>query len=523
MSMTESRLRPTVPIAPPKPDRTVAWLALCTAVLSIGAFVYFSVRGVTLSYADSISHLEIARRVVDSPTADLTQLGGVWLPLPHLLSLPFIWLDSLYFSGFAGSVVSMIAYVVTCVFLYKITYTLTGQKLAGIVTAAVFALNPNVLYMQSTPMTELLLFACMAAMVYNAQRWIQTGQDVYLIGAGISSLLGSMTRYEAWVLLAALLIVMIIAARRKGYGYTRSEGSMLAFVAIGGLGAASWLIWNQLIFGNGLGFLYGEYAKPSLWVGAAEVAVGNWWVALQSYSIAVVDNLGLALIVLAGIGFIGLLVRRLFSLAVFPTMALLVLFPFFVVALESGQRPLHVAEVSGDLYNVRFGLLMILPAAILTGCLVYLCFGYKVWERIVASVVLTCAAVFGIASFVQPGGIITLKEPLAFAAASHTTLSDEASVYLRQYYDTGDILMESFGNELVLFDAGITPQRNIYEGSYRLWEPALKDPAAQHVRWIVMRGGDQPDKVSTALNASSALGQYSLVYQNDTYQIFKER
>jgi len=527
MLIIESRPKPAVvhdtDSMQPATDRTVWWLALCASAMSVGAFVYFLVQDVTLSYADAISHLEIARRVVDSPTADLTQLGGVWLPLPHVLSLPFIWLDGLYFSGLAGSIISMAAYVVTTVFLYRIAFHLTGQKLAGIVAAAFFAFNPNVLYLQSTPMTEVLLFACMAAMVFYVQRWIQTGQDTHLIGAGVSSMLATLTRYEAWILLAALLIVMVVVAKQKGYSYARGEGSTLAFIAIGGVGIVAWVVWNQLILGNGLGFLNGEYAKPSLWVGAAEATVGNWWVSLQTYSLAVVHNLGLFTIIIAVIGLVGVFVRKMFSLSYLPALALLVLFPFFVFALESGQRPLHVEEVSNDLYNVRFGLLMILPAAILVGCAVTLLIGYDVWTKVVAGVAVAGAVVFALASFMQTDGIVTLKEPLAFAEQTHTTLSAEAGAFLRQQYQGGDILMESFGNELVLFDAGITPSDNIYEGSYRLWEPALENPSAQHIEWVVMRAGDQPDKVYDALNESSAMDQYELVYQNSDYYVFKER
>ena len=42
-----------------------------------------------LNYGDAIAHLHIARRVFDSHRPGLSQLGSVWLPLPHLLMIPF--------------------------------------------------------------------------------------------------------------------------------------------------------------------------------------------------------------------------------------------------------------------------------------------------------------------------------------------------------------------------------------------------------------------------------------------------
>src|SRR5580692_8055029 len=70
----------------------VAWaVALGAALLSVAAYVITVRRHGVLLYIDSISHLEIARRVVSSTSPGLAQLGYVWLPLPHLLMLPFVW------------------------------------------------------------------------------------------------------------------------------------------------------------------------------------------------------------------------------------------------------------------------------------------------------------------------------------------------------------------------------------------------------------------------------------------------
>ncbi|MET0979867.1 MAG: glycosyltransferase family 39 protein [Candidatus Saccharimonadales bacterium] len=196
-------------------DHVIRWIAVIASVISVIAFFYFQALGVTLSYKDAISHLDIARRVIDSPTTGLAQLGGVWLPLPHILAMPFIWIDALYYSGFAGSIVSMLAYVGTSVLLYKIVYSLTNHQLASVVAATIFMTNPNVLYMQSTPMTELLLFACMAGMVYGMQQWAITDQSKYLVGAAVAGLMGTMTRYEAWVLLAVMTVLVVYIAWRK--------------------------------------------------------------------------------------------------------------------------------------------------------------------------------------------------------------------------------------------------------------------------------------------------------------------
>jgi hypothetical protein len=55
-----------------------------------GAIVWSWRHGALLNYGDAVAHLHIARRVFDSHQPRFSQLGSVWLPLPHILMLPFV-------------------------------------------------------------------------------------------------------------------------------------------------------------------------------------------------------------------------------------------------------------------------------------------------------------------------------------------------------------------------------------------------------------------------------------------------
>src|SRR5579862_7513626 len=80
-------------------DYTAWGVALTAAVISLVAYVIVVRLHGVLLYVDSISHLEIARRVVSSTSPGLAQLGYVWLPLPHLLMLPLVWVGAFYHNG----------------------------------------------------------------------------------------------------------------------------------------------------------------------------------------------------------------------------------------------------------------------------------------------------------------------------------------------------------------------------------------------------------------------------------------
>ena len=71
--------------------------------LAFMALIFCFSRGYLLLYGDAVAHLGIARRIFDSRHPGLVQFGGVWLPLPHLLMLPFVQKMAWWQSGLAGA------------------------------------------------------------------------------------------------------------------------------------------------------------------------------------------------------------------------------------------------------------------------------------------------------------------------------------------------------------------------------------------------------------------------------------
>src|SRR6267142_360551 len=100
----------------------VAAVATIAAVLSIASFLYFFANDMTNVYGDGVAHVNIARKVVDSPDDSLwrryIQIGSPWLPLQTVLMLPLVTNDWLWRTGTAGSIVSMISFVVAALSLY---------------------------------------------------------------------------------------------------------------------------------------------------------------------------------------------------------------------------------------------------------------------------------------------------------------------------------------------------------------------------------------------------------------------
>ncbi|WP_067468128.1 glycosyltransferase family 2 protein [Actinomadura macra] len=510
-------------------DPVLALVTLAAAALSVGALLHHLRHGAVLAYDDAVSHLLITRRVIDSPTGGAAQLGAVWLPLPHLLALPFSWQDDLFRAGFGGTVISMLGYVITVRYVYLIALWMAAgharlaprprDRAAGAAAAGLFALNANVLYMQSTPMTELLLFACIAAAVHHLQAWCRNGRYAQLAMASAATVAATLTRYEGWLLAAAVLAVIVYVVVRSGRGYAYMEAHLAFFSIAAFSGIMAWAGWAYVIFGDPLCWYSGEYAKPSLWVMAGDENVGALATSARTYALAVVHDLGYPTLAasVAGLAAYGWR-SRLRPPAVAPY-ALLVFAPFFVCALYSGQRPLHVPEVHGDSYNVRFGLVMVLAVAIFAAYLVSL---VPSRPHVLARARGTVAAGVAATAFAVPG-TATLAEPLSWESGTRGQGARDAARWLRTHYDGGTVLMENYGNEAVAFESRIPIGRILYEGSFRLWERALADPAGSRVRWIYARTlAGSPDRTWRRLrDAPSSLRGYALVYQDADQRVYR--
>jgi hypothetical protein len=139
--------------------RVAGWSAAAAAIGGTIVALHYARLGLTLSHYDARGHLVVARRIVDSITPGWQQIGAVWLPLPHLLNAVPVQIDFFYRTGASGVAISIVSFALTAGAIAWIVVAITESALAGAAAIAVFVVNPNVLYLQATPMTEPLLLA----------------------------------------------------------------------------------------------------------------------------------------------------------------------------------------------------------------------------------------------------------------------------------------------------------------------------------------------------------------------------
>jgi hypothetical protein len=192
------------------------WVGRLALLLGLAAAFAYARAGLTLSHYDAKAHLVVSRRILDSITPGWEQIGAVWLPLPHVLNMLPVQLDVLYRTGAFAVLVSVVSLALGAAAIAAMVMRLTGSRTGAVLGALLFVGNPSVLYLHATPMTEPLLFGTTLVCAWLLTEWatapglaVPRALGWWMVGA-------SLTRYEAWPIVGALVSLALVARWRRG-------------------------------------------------------------------------------------------------------------------------------------------------------------------------------------------------------------------------------------------------------------------------------------------------------------------
>ncbi|MBI2018022.1 hypothetical protein HYS92_03140 [Candidatus Daviesbacteria bacterium] len=507
-------------------------LLIITLVLigvAVLSFIYFYSNGLGLAYNDARSHLNIGRRVVEGLKPGFAQIGSVWLPLPHVLMIPTIWNDFMWHSGLSGALVSMISFVATGLLIYKFLERLGVGLLGRFIGVAVFVANINVLYLQSTAMTELLLLFTMTASTYDLMVWSKTNRIVNLVRSAFWVMLSTLVRYDGWFLLfitALLIFININIAEKVSVknllkNFRKSEGMILLFFTLAGFGVFLWLLWNLLIFKDPFFFAYGQYSayaqQGQLEDAGKLITKGDWLLSLKFYVYALAYNSGTFSAVLGIFGLIAIwLDKKIITLVKVAVFALIAPFLFNILALYLGHSVLFIQGLSGDVwFNVRYGLMMMPSIAIFVGFLV---------DRLKSFRVVLIGLLLFVTFFqFQSADTVTIDD--ARVGSSQKNVS-EVSGWLSENAKEKDgfILISAASHDAIIFSSGLPMKKFIHEGTGKYWESATTNPE-RWARWIIMRSYDDNDQTWKTVSKTPDIKSYNLVEKYpfaDIYELKSE-
>ena len=481
------------PSSIPHGDHDTRWVALVACCASLTSLLRYFRAGDILLYGDAVAHINIARRVFDSRTPGLLQLGTVWLPLPHILTMPFIFNRAMWETGVGGSIPSMIAYVFAVVGVFRLArrvarnadFSPAVDRGIAWTAAALFGLNPNLLYMQATAMTEALYLALFVWAVAHFLEFFGEGEtavrempdstprSLWKCGACVAG--ACLTRYDGWFLAAVLCMWMAWLWLRSG-AKAHSLPALAKFVLLAAGVLVLWLAYNSIVYRNPIEFANGPYSARAIerktftlgappHPGTGNPALATAYFVKSGASNVAEGRMQFAWLLLALAGSIAAwLSGRRNSAA----LLLWVPVPFYALSVAYGSVPIFTPDWwPYSAYNVRYGL-QLLPAF---AVFVPFVLAWIVRRSHLASVRGACvltSAVLLIASY----ALVWRATPVCYREAwinSRTRIALESQLarQLRRLPPESSFLMYLGSHVGALQQAGIPLARSVNEGNHR--------------------------------------------------------
>ncbi|HSK44091.1 MAG TPA: glycosyltransferase family 39 protein, partial [Candidatus Binatia bacterium] len=482
-------------------------------------------------YGDAVAHINIARRVFDSRTPGLFQLGTVWLPLPHLLDIPFIVNGRMWQTGLGASIPSMIAYVAGALGVVRLVGGLASRSSAWI-AALIYALNPNLIYMQATAMGESLYLALFVwSAVYFAEFVCQARDDAEQSGkslkkCGLLVSAAMLIRYDGWFLAAVIATIAATLLWRVRQHAQALRRGLRNFLLLSGSTAALFLLYNQIAFHNALEFANGPYSARAIQERSKTASMpsypGEGSPRDATLQFLKVSRLNMAenrseFLLFHG-AFIAMLASLYFARRYLPWAILWTPLPFYVLCIAWGSVPIYHPEWwPFSYYNVRYGL-QLLPAVA-----VFAALGCEFLTRFFRPRYVALAAALVIAASyhsVWDATPICLREAQV-NGTDRMALDRQLAELLKTFPASATFMMNCGAHPGATQMAGMPLHRVLCESSSRLWNAALKQPA-RSADYIIAFPGDEvaravhdfPQELETVATIGTPSQPKALIYRS---------
>jgi hypothetical protein len=483
--------------------RVGAIAGLVQAIFSVFAWS----NGWLLLYSDAQSHLTIARRLIDSQEPGFAMLGTVWLPVPHLLLAPFTANFTLWTTGFAGAILGVGAAAVSAGALWRITQRIGFPTRTRVVVLVVFCLNPSILYLYSTALTEPVLIASLLAATAGLATWIYSpvprSMGQLAVFVGIPTGAAVLSRYEGWAFVAAASLFVLVTSWRRWQSWKYSIGLVLSYLAVPVSCVTWWVSYNWVVFGDPLSFARDQYSAAAQQQQLVDLGLlptkSNLGLSVHVYNWDVVAMAGVPILALAAAGAMILVIRRGLD-----TSALLVwltgfVYPFAVISLYLGQTAVrNEHSLPFGYFNLRYAAPAMAFFALLVGFAVMEGdrFGARVRAMLLVSG-LVVALAFGFLawSYADPRARIGVIAE-GYTNSEGSEAEQVAARWLGMNYNGGGVLIDEGANPvLIQLGMSLADVTATYTGAD--FETAKANPAA--VKWIYTNTQSGMDRVWNAI------------------------
>jgi proteasome lid subunit RPN8/RPN11 len=499
---------------------SATWILIAAAGVGLAALCYYFSRGLTTAHYDAKAHLVVARRIVDAEVPGYSQMGAHWLPLIHLVYIPFVLIESQYRSGLLPSLISVAAFAVAVCLVFRISRGVTDSPAAGAFAAVLMMANPNLQYVQSCPLAEPLYMMLSLFFLAALLRWREKAAAGLPWEAAIWGALAALCRYEGWLALAGSILLILHDGLRRRLSRPHAFRAAALIALVSGVPILAHFAYIYARLGDSI------FQRVARGYSAPEVTYGNPLLALI-YHFGEIAQVATVLPLIAGLaGTLLFIIQKDGRERRAPLLLLWVPSLVNIAALQWGL-----------IYRVRYSVLL-LPAlaifasllavsarasrgALLGGALTVTVLPWLSWifphrwefhflypgpGLLVLPVAAMFLALWGMASCRHFFSLALLcicglqlpvlegeTRAVLAEAREHDFMEAErrdALLYLRENYDGTGILLDMSRLAPLVFDSGLPVKEFVYnEGDMSAWRRAAASPE-RVVGWICSEPGD---------------------------------
>jgi hypothetical protein len=429
--------------------------------------------------------------------------------------LPFIGNMQMWQTGFAAVPMSMLSFALSIAGVWRLGRRIMRPRWA-LVATTFYALNPNLLYLATTAMTEALFLCLLVWTVVAATETVAAlragrmhGASAGMIAAGVLIIGQVITRYDGWIIGAVVWCWIAWELWRSGLLF-RLRMPFILFTLLCLAGPVFWFWYNAHFKGDWLDFMRGPYSAAAIERRTAPLGqhYRGWhnpaWALLFYTRTEQIDaaawETGFVLMAAALYG-AWLQWRRRAEVAAYTRAEsglwlLWLPLPFYVYSVAYGSVPIFIPQLwPHSYYNARYGMEM-LPALALYGAFaaerldLWLRAQTAGWARVGArlwqpAAMLLCVAnciamMYRIPSVLKEGMVnSTTRIPFEHAVAAT----------LETFPPQAPVLMSTTAHVGAVQTAGRSLKTMVSEDDEVAWEQALADPA-HHAAFVIAMVGD---------------------------------
>ncbi len=416
----------------------------------------------------------------------------------------------------AGCILGFFCYIITCINVFRIGELISEKGWTKWVTFSIFAFNPNILYFQTTAMTESVFYMFLLTSLFFLLRWQDYKKKFDLISAGFFAALAMGTRYEAWLYTTFVAVFIFIIYKQRKRNPLRG---LFLYYSVPLFFIFLWLFYNWLFFNDPLDFQRGEYSSQELMKPFEKAgnlpAKGNIFIAIEIYFKAVFSNINVFIFLFSLIGLFIYYRRYKFSNKTLIPYVNITVFIVGISSLFLGQVAVLLPNTNPPGYfNARYGLFA-LPFIIYFVGYLYDRISYRKLYKIGGLILVLFFSLYWVINYPYSAG--SIEE--AYYFDSYQPEFKRASEFLKNHYNGKRILFDDKNLNLYPF-CRIPMKERIHKHTFKFGEVALKSPSLV-VGWIMVDNQLNDEILYYIKDLPDFRANFKIVYVDRGLEIYK--